>query len=211
MADMIAMTFGRDCEVVLHDLENPQHSVVYVANNTVTGRKVGESFSQLVTDVILSDGLKEGFVANYYFKTDDGKTVRSSTMLLYDDQNKLAGAMCINIDTTRITKAISVLNEFLPAEKKDQILSEGYEDKDESSMDDPDVRQMVKSLIDNIMGEDRSEHMTREDRLEKLRFMDEKGIFLMKGAVDLVAGELGVNRVTVYGYLNEIRGGAPEE
>ena len=35
---MIANTFGEDCEVVVHDLEDPEHSVVYVANNKVTGR-----------------------------------------------------------------------------------------------------------------------------------------------------------------------------
>ena len=42
LARMLAQTFGQDCEVVLHDLENPAHSVVYVANGVVTGRKVGD-------------------------------------------------------------------------------------------------------------------------------------------------------------------------
>ena len=48
--------------------------------------------------------------------------------------------------------------------------------------------------------------MTREDRLEKIRFMDAKGIFLMKGSVDRAAEKLGVNRVTIYSYLDEVRG-----
>ena len=42
IADLVAKTFGEDVEVVLHDLSDPQHSVVYVANNKVTGRQVGE-------------------------------------------------------------------------------------------------------------------------------------------------------------------------
>ena len=49
-----------------------------------------------------------------------------------------------------------------------------------------------------------------ERKQEKLRFMAERGIFLVKGAVDLAAGRLGVNRVTIYGYLNEIRVGASD-
>ena len=49
VADMIANTFGEDCEVVVHDLEDPEHSVVYVANNKVTGREIGQSFYTLVS------------------------------------------------------------------------------------------------------------------------------------------------------------------
>lgn len=30
IADMLTQTFGSDCEVVLHDLNDPEHSVVYV-------------------------------------------------------------------------------------------------------------------------------------------------------------------------------------
>ena len=43
VAELIARTFP-DAEVVLHDLSLPQHSVIYVANGTVTGRKVGQTF-----------------------------------------------------------------------------------------------------------------------------------------------------------------------
>ena len=36
--------------------------------------------------------------------------------------------------------------------------------------------------------------------------LEEKGIFLMKGSVEKAAEELGVNKVTIYSYLDEIRG-----
>lgn len=52
LAQMLVQTLGPDCEVVLHDLDTPAHSVVYVENPSVTGRKVGESFVQLVKQVI---------------------------------------------------------------------------------------------------------------------------------------------------------------
>lgn len=44
IADMLTQTFGSDCEVVLHDLNDPEHSVVYVSNGTVTGARPGDSF-----------------------------------------------------------------------------------------------------------------------------------------------------------------------
>lgn len=97
MADMLAETFGADCEVVLHDLDDPEHSVVYVANGSVTGRQVGESFDQLVRQVILAKNLKESFVSNYYFTAKNGKRIRSSTLLIKSPDGGLEGALCINL------------------------------------------------------------------------------------------------------------------
>ena len=70
---MIANTFGEDCEVVVHDLEDPEHSVVYVANNKVTGREIGQSFYTLVSKVMLSEGLADDHADNYYFTAANGK------------------------------------------------------------------------------------------------------------------------------------------
>ena len=36
--------------------------------------------------------------------------------------------------------------------------------------------------------------------------MDEKGIFLVKGAMDKVASMMGVSKVTIYSYLDEVKG-----
>ena len=59
--------------------------------------------------------------------------------------------------------------------------------------------------ISSIIGEQPPEQMTREERLAKVRFMEEKGIFLMKGSIELAAARLGVKEVTIYSYLDELR------
>ena len=41
-------------------------------------------------------------------------------MLLYNDENKLVGALCINHDTTRVTSAIRALNEFMPGKDREE-------------------------------------------------------------------------------------------
>lgn len=94
--------------------------MVYVENPSVTGRKVGESFDQLVKQVILSDDLKENFVANYYFTAPNGKHIRSSSLLIKNARGNLTGAMCINLDTTRLSGALSFLQSLLPPEPKKQ-------------------------------------------------------------------------------------------
>ena len=198
IADMLTKTFGQECEVVLHDLGIPERSVVYVANNSVTGRQVGQSFDQLVKQVILSSDLKQDFVANYFFTAPNGKLIRSSTLLIRDEAGKLAGAMCINLDTTRIQSQMDYLRGWLPPES-------GAEDRSPTHAQPEHIADMVTGLIRNIIGDQPPEKMTREERLAKVRFMDERGIFLMKGSIELAAERLGVKEVTIYSYLDEIR------
>ena len=51
-ADLIGRTAGSKTEVVLHDLADPLHSVVYVVNGTVTDRRVGQGLLHLVTEML---------------------------------------------------------------------------------------------------------------------------------------------------------------
>ena len=62
VAELIARTFP-NAEVVLHDLSKPQHSVVYVANNSVTGRKVGQTFHHLIEKAVFAGNPADGVVA----------------------------------------------------------------------------------------------------------------------------------------------------
>ena len=201
IAEVIARTFGDSCEVVLHDLENPRQSVVYTANNTVTGRQVGQSFDRLVPQVILSDDLDNDMVTNYYFRTAEGKLVKSSTVLLRDFDGKVVGAMCINLDTTPITRQVEWLQALLPG-----IGEESPSGQDGAADEVSHVSQVVTDLIDKIIGDKDVSRLRREEKLELIRFMDQKGIFLMKGAVDQVGSRMGISRVTVYSYIDEVRG-----
>ena len=112
VADLLVRTFA-DCEVVLHDLTVPQRSVVYVANPVVTGRKVGESFEHLIEEAIKAGNPEDGILANYYFEKN-GRLIRSSTLLIRDDSERLVGALCINLDTRAATQAMDYLSSLLP-------------------------------------------------------------------------------------------------
>ncbi len=198
LAQMLVQTLGPDCEIVLHDLDDPAHSVVYVENPSVTGRKVGESFDQLVRQVILSDDLKESFVANYYFTAPNGKFIRSSSLLIKDEAGRLTGAMCINLDTTRLTQSLDFLQSLLPPAPRKQTAPEAGQNEH--------VSVMIENLMDSILGGADAQSLSRDGRLEKIRFMDEKGLFLMKGSIEKAAEKLGVGKVTIYSYLDEVRG-----
>ncbi|MBR2605348.1 MAG: helix-turn-helix domain-containing protein, partial [Clostridia bacterium] len=122
----------------------------------------------------------------------------SSTLLIREAGGKLAGALCINLDTTRVQSQIDYLRQWLPPEKE-------AEDRSPTHPQPEHIADMVTGLISSIIGEQPPEQMTREERLAKVRFMEEKGIFLMKGSIELAAERLGVKEVTIYSYLDELR------
>ncbi len=200
VADLIAQTFGPDCEVVLHDLSEPQRSVVYTVNNHVTGRQVGQSFDHLVPQVMLSPGLEGDVVSNYYFRPSQGKLVKSSTALLRDTGGEVVGAICVNLDTTPFTRQLEWLQAFLPGRE------EGAAIEGAVSGGPAHVGDMVTELIDQIIGDKDISRLHREEKLELIQVMDRRGIFLMKGAVDQVGARMGISRVTVYSYIDEARG-----
>ena len=165
IADLVAKTFGEDVEVVLHDLSDPQHSVVYVANNKVTGRQVGESFRHLITKAIHSPGESGDVNPNFYFR-HEGRLIRSSSSIIRDENGHIAGAFCINVDTTRITRQIDMLAQMLPGIDKGVLpLLPDEENEDVCPVDtNRTVMEIMTDLVDNITGDIPSGSMTREKR-----------------------------------------------
>ena len=202
VAEVIAKTFGNDCEVVLHDLTVPQSSVVYTVNNHVTGRNVGQSFNHLITEVLLSQNFTNDYSANYYFHTDDGRLIKSSTLLIRDQVKKVIGALCINIDTTRITENINYLSSLIP-QHPDQPSNLTYQQK--KMHETEHIQEIANDLIDKIIGNKPVEQLRRDEKVEMVRFMEQKGIFLIRGTIDRVAEKLNISKVTVYSYIEEIK------
>lgn len=196
IANVIAHTFGKHCEVVIHDLSIPQNSVVYTVNNHVTGRKVGQSFEHLIKDVLLSKKFEHDCTANYVTITEDGRKIKSSTALIRNSENKVIGALCINYDLEHLHNMKNFLDEFMAAEQEEpKAIVEPFEN----------IMEIVDDLIDKIIGNTQIETLKRKDKIELISFMDKKGLFLIKGAVEKTAEKLQISKVTVYSYLDEIR------
>jgi predicted transcriptional regulator YheO len=196
IANMIAKTFGRQCEVVIHDLSIPQNSVVYTLNNHVTGRQIGQPFEHLVKEVLLSKNFDGDSTANYMTVIKDGREIKSSTTLLRDSGGKLIGALCINVDVKPLKDAMSFMGDLMNVEQA----------KLETEVEPfGNVMEIVDDLIDKIIDQDNVDNLKRKDKLDLIQFMDEKGVFLIKGAIDKVAERLNISKVTVYSYLDEIK------
>lgn len=195
VVDMIAKTFGKNCEVVLHDLSKPLSSVVYAANSHVTGRQIGQTFDHLIKEVLLSKDFANDYKANYLIDTPQ-KKIKSSTVLLRNQEDKVIGALCINYDVTQLLQFRDILNDFIIA---------GKENISGETVPFDHVVEIVDDLIDKIIGTVDVAQLKRREKIELIRFMEQKGVFLIKGSVEKVADKLNISKVTVYSYLDALK------
>lgn len=201
VAESIGALFGRNCEIVIHDLNHPQSSVIKVVNGGVTGRKVGQSIRDLVISVLLSDKYSNDMLANYRsISSDNEKVIKSSTALIRDNAGIPIGAFCINFDITDLLTVQPQLNDLTyttdaqPSETRLEDLPQ-------------DVMQIVNHIIEQsiITVGKPVDTLSKNERMEIVKFLDEKGVFLIKGGVEKVAAALKVSRYTIYSYLDNLK------
>jgi predicted transcriptional regulator YheO len=211
IARMIGYSFGRNCEVVLHDLSIPQESVVFVVNGHVTGRAIGQPFDHLLSIVLSSEGFKDDYLANYHTRAKDGRLIKSSTALIRDSKNYLIGALCINYDISIALPFQEFINDFIASgtqAKPDAEFTENISDSVESMSESYEsITETTTDLIRRIIGNAEVKSMKRNVRISLIKFMEEKGVFNIRGSIDTVAELMQISKVTVYSYLDEVRKG----
>jgi predicted transcriptional regulator YheO len=182
-------TLGRTAEITLHNFRNPDHSLAAIAGK-VTGRSVGAPMTDRLLETMRRHGNDAPNIINVKTRTRDGRLLRSSTLFIRNSKGKVIGSMGINVDLTDQELAARVLADLV------------------GSIDfAADVSETMQSMIEIALHQSgrAPQLLSREERLELIRILDTKGLFLIRGAVDEVATRLGVSRFTVYGYLDEIR------
>ncbi len=205
LVEAIGRTVGPHCEVVLHDLRTPEHSIVAISNGAVTNRRVGGPViggpsKDVALKLLDSDMTESSLSVGYKTHTRDGRELRSTSLVLRTPDGKPAVALCINLDLSAVSMARILLDEILkdthregesPREPADQI----------------EVSEVVAQMIGETVQEigRPPEFMDRENRLRAVRLMHERGLFLIRGGVERAAAALKISKFTLYSYLKEVR------
>lgn len=197
VAEGIAATFGSLCEAVVHDYRRPERSVVAIAG-AVTHRSVGGAMSEIGMGM-LARGDAAADELNYLTRTQDGKLVKSSTMLLRDSGGAVFGALCVNLDITAVQQAGALLGELAG-------VAAPAADVPTTTFGD-DMESVLASVVDayQLRRNRPWSELDRPARLELFRDLDERGVFALRGAVPQVAARLGISRASAYTYLAKSR------
>lgn len=202
VAKGIAGQFGRNCEVVIHDLrgEDTEHSIIAIENGHVTGRSVGDGPSHIVLESLKGGPDAPEDRVSYLTKTSDGRVLKSTTLYIRDDEGKVIGLMGINYDISMMVAVDEVLRDLTGT--------------DIQTAEPEAISRNVADLLDELL-----EHsvrlvgkpttlMTKDDKIRAIKFLDDNGAFLITKSGPKVCQYFGISTYTLYSYLDEIRSAA---
>lgn len=201
LVEGISKTLGSNCEVVLHDLKNPSHSVIAISNGNITGREIGSPMTEKGIKAIQNKEYEKNLI-KYKTVTKDGRTLKSSTLFIKDGENEVVGCLCINVDISEFLVAKKVISELT------QTIEETYEKNQDVSINQfKNVNDILYSLVKEELEEKAKpiSYLTRDDKIDIVNELEQKGTFLIKGSVEYLAEKLCVSIYTIYNYLDEIR------
>lgn len=194
VADAIALAVGKHCEVVIHSLEDLNHSVVKLVNGYISGRSVGAPITNIYFKILKDiDKTHEDFIGPYCTKGINGHTIRSITSIIRGAAGNPIGLMCMNMDLS--VPFSDLMKEY--AEESSKHDDAGYEIYP-NTVDDL-IHHM---LSEAIKAANETKGLTQPERNTlTVQILMDKGIFTFKGAVDVVANEMGISRTSVYNYM----------
>lgn len=221
LMSMLEHQFGSNCEIILHDLtKDYDHTIVDIRNGHITGRNVGGCGSNLGLEV-LRGTVQDGDRYNYVVYTRDGKILRSSTMFIKDDDGTVIGCLCINLDITETVRLEEFLKRYnsyeITDDTRQNVLSGSSPAANQKksqpvSSSDPEIfatniAEVLEYLIaqaDKLAGKPIDE-LSRDEKIEFIRYLDEKGAFLVTKSSERICEHLKISRFTLYNYLDLVR------
>lgn len=198
----LADYLGENSEVVLHSLENLEKSVIMIAGEH-TGRKIGAPITDLALNMLKEINCSEKKPYQTYFtKNKNGKKMKSSTIAIYGENNRIIGLLCINLNLDCpfddfIKDFIYPKEEININQIKNQYLVENFSN---------DSEHLIEAIIEKISLEirDNQEITISNKNKEIIKKLYEEGIFNMKDSVFKVAEYLNISKHTVYLHLRNL-------
>lgn len=114
-AEKIAVALGRMfpglCEVVLHDLRDPQQAIRVIENN-LSGREVGDSATELGLARV-ADPQYPSVIQNYPNQFPDGRPVKSTSIGIKNAAGQYIAALCLNLDVSVLSPVTLALSNLV--------------------------------------------------------------------------------------------------
>ena len=203
MAHGIAAQFGTSCEVVIHDLNKDlETSIVHIENGQVTHRKSGDGPSGIVLETLHKNTAKVQDKLSYLTRTEDGRILKSSTLYIRDGAGKISYIFSINYDITALLTVNNALESLLHTEQESDIRTV------REPLEPQTITHNVEELLEDLMQQGLAligkpvALMTKEDKIQVVRYLNDAGAFLITRSGDKVANLLNISKFTLYSYMD---------
>ena len=195
--EIIAEMFSPYLEVIVHDLQVPEHSIIAIFNSHITGRKIGDGTSDIGYKK-LADGLPDKIV-NYINRSPTGTDMKSSSLTIRNKNNEIIGSMAFNFDLSSFAN----IKEFFETFTKTIVLDDlpNREQFFMWSVKDEIQQALIKYITFHDL---QGKGLTRKDKLSVVAFMKKEGHINKKGAISILSELLAISRPTLYKYIKEL-------
>ena len=165
---------------------------------------IGDPAPNFIIDAIGDEDRsgQRNIIGPYITKSQDEHAIKCVVYMIRNSEKQVIGCLCIGID---LSMPVNVFFESLML-KVDEGLAEGISEPKRSAV--PDIDQVVRKSMARAQekaGNVKGLSATERNRMIVQQLKDEN-IFSVRGAVSIVANELGVSRYTIYNYLKDIAG-----
>lgn len=192
---------GKNCEILLIDIDNDLGEILYIINGNLSGKKKGDKLNKNQLEKIMKDEYNSNdYTTNHIVINENNQKVfRESTYYIKSEEGELIGLMSINRDLTKYLE----FREFY-----DKELLYGFE-KNEEQIDkffNLSLDSILEDMIRNVfIYWDRSIPVNKiEEEGNPIRELYQKDVFKYKGAVNKVADLLDISTQTIYRYIKEL-------
>ncbi|MRW91774.1 transcriptional regulator [Duganella sp. FT80W] len=188
VAEGLGKTLAPFCEVVLHDLSEPEHAILAIHNN-LSGRAVGDPATELGL-ARAADPAYEQVIANYPNTFPDGRLAKSTSVGIKDSQGQYVAALCLNVDLTVFRSLNTMLSQFGSVDTAAAV----------SETMAPAGADAIRLRIDQFAARlgTTPRALKADERKALMRELKEAGLSDVRRAMDIVAAYLNVSRATVY-------------
>lgn len=180
------------CEVLLHDLRTPDHSIVAI-ENSISRRKVGDSATEMGLARI-GDPAFPDVVQNYPNTFPDGRPAKSTSIGMRNSKGDYIASLCLNLDVSLLGSVQRILEQLTntdtakaPVQETLRARSiEGLREAIEAFSAQQNVQPLALSLA---------------QRRELVKMLDASGLLHLRNATSITAEMLGVTRASIYNLL----------
>lgn len=197
MLPFLGNVFGPGTELCLHDVRNPEASIIAI-ENSMTDRQTGYPLTDLANET-----MEKGLYTNAdsilnYRGNSKGKPFLSSTYFI-KNENRLIGLLCVNKDMTITNTLLSTYHNILHAFNLTAPENTEYAETMETPVSD-----ILHNLVADAIRQANipPERMILKERVQLVHKLNEQGVLSMKGGIKEVAEQLNISEPTVYRYMN---------
>ena len=211
-AAFLSKVLGPSTEVLLHDMHTER--IVWISNGWISHREEGQLYDtegiRMLAEEAKSHGnkyMQVGYKSTLYLKglatETGGRSLRSSNLFIYDDDDALRYVICVNSDISAVEQFQISVQNLLDATGMNIA---GAPVSHPEPAEDASIEALtMRVILDEIERAKPFSTDSKEAKLKILKRLNDKGVFEVRYIIPKVCELLDIAQATLYKYLKEIK------